>query len=250
MSAVHSRRVALRAAMLLLAGLVLAGCQQGPTAAQREAAAQAQAAAQRLEQSQQELKLYHEMLARKDIQLAASLGQQIEQMYPGTPAASAVARDLPALTAEAAKQAQARRLAALWDYQTGVPMQGGTQNTASINATRSDGTPGTIQLILRRHSAWGQSVYLYGQAPGFVCKGICRVPVSADGGKPQGWAAYLPPTGEPALFIKDDARFIRLLEKSRVLEMRVDLKQGGTRMLKFEVAGFKPADFPALPSKH
>lgn len=249
MSSARIRRAAMYAA-LLLAGLALAGCQQGPTAAQREAAARAQAAAQRLEQSQQELKLYHEMLARKDIQLAASLGQQIEQMYPGTPAAGAVARDLPALTAEAAKQAQARRLAALWDYQTGVPMEGGTQNTASINATRSDGTQGTIQLILRRHSAWGQSVYLYGQAPGFVCKGICRVPVSADGGKPQAWAAYLPPTGEPALFIKDDARFIRLLEKSRVLEMRVDLKQGGTRMLKFEVAGFKPADFPALPSKH
>ena len=32
--------------------------------------------------------------------------------------------------------------------------------------------------------------------------------------------------------------------------MRVDLKQGGTRMLKFEVAGFEPADFPVLPSKH
>ena len=246
MSAVHSRRVALRAAMLLLAGLVLAGCQQGPTAAQREAAAQAQAAAQRLEQSQQELKLYHEMLARKDIQLAASLGQQIEQMYPRTPAASAVARDLPALTAAAAKQAHAQRLAALWDYQTGVPMAGGTQNTASINDTRSDGSQGNIQLILRRHSAWGQSVYLYAQAPGFVCKSICRVPVSVDGGKPQGWAAYLPPTGEPALFIKDDARFIAMLEKAKTLVIGVDLKQGGTRALKYEVAGFEPKDFPPL----
>ncbi|WP_298194407.1 hypothetical protein [Metallibacterium sp.] len=243
------RARALGLGLAACAVLLLAGCEHGPTAAQREAAAQAQAATQRLEQSQQELKLYREMLARKDIQLAASLGQQIEQMYPRTPAASAVARDLPALTAAAAKQAHAQRLAALWDYQTGVPMAGGTQNTASINDTRSDGSQGNIQLILRRHSAWGQSVYLYAHAPGFVCKSICRVPVSVDGGKPQGWAAYLPPTGEPALFIKDDRRFIGMLEKAQVIELRVDLKQGGARTLKYEVGGFKPASFPPLAKK-
>lgn len=236
-------------AVLCAAALLLAGCQQGPTAAQREAAAQAQAAAQRAAQAQQELKLYHEVLARHDVQVAASLGREIEQRYAGTPAASEVGRTLPAIAAEAAKLAHAQRLAALWDYQTGVPMEGGTQNTASINDTRSDGSQGNIQLILRRHSAWGQSVYLYGQAPGFVCKSLCRIELRVDGGKPQAWTAYLPPTGEPALFIKDDRRFISTLEKAQVIELHVDLKQSGVRTLKYEVGGFKPASFPPLAKK-
>ena len=235
-----------RALGLAACAVLLAGCQQGPTAAQREAAAQQQAAAQRAAQAQQELNLYREMLARNDLQLAASMGRQIEQMYPGTPAAAEVGKSLPGVAAQAAQQAERRRLAALWDYQVGVPMAGGTQNTATINDTRGDGTQGDIQLVLRRHSQWGQSVYLYGQAPGFVCKGVCRVPIAVDGGKAQGWAAYLPPTGEPALFIKDDARFIAMLEKAKTLVVDADLKHGGTRALKYEVAGFKPKDFPPL----
>lgn len=225
---------------------LLAACHQGPTAAQREAAARQQAAAQRAVQSGEELKLYREMLARHDLQLAASMGRQIEQMYPGTPAAAEVAKGLPAVVAGAAKQAERQRLAALWNYQTGVPMEGGTENTATIDNTRAGGDPGSIQLVLRRHSQWGQSVYLFGQAPGFVCKGICRLPIAVDGGKPRGWAAYLPPTGEPAIFIRDDARFIATLEKAKTLAITVDLRKGGTRALRFEVAGFKPADFPPL----
>ena len=240
------RARALGLGLAACAVLLLAACQQGPTAAQREAAARQQAAAQRDAQSQQELKLYHEMLARNDLQLAASMGRQIEQMYPGTPAAAEVSKGLPGVAAQAAKQAERRRLAALWDYQAGVPMAGGTQNTATIYDTRGDGTQGDIQLVLRRHSQWGQSVYLYGQAPGFVCKGVCRVPIAVDGGRPHDWSAYLPPTGEPALFIKDDARFIAMLEKAKTLVIDVDLKQGGTRALKYEVAGFIPKDFPPL----
>ena len=244
-----SRVTLLRGALLLAGVLLLAGCEHGPTAAQRAAAAQARAAAQRVAQAQQELKLYHEVLARHDVQLAASLGREIERRYAGTPAAGEVGKTLPAIAVEAAKLAHAQRLAALWDYQTGVPMEGGTQNTASINDTRSDRSQGNIQLILRRHSVWGQSVYLYAQAPGFVCKGLCRIELRVDGGKPQAWAAYLPPTGEPALFIKDDRRFISMLEKAQIIELRVDLKQGGVRTLKYEVGGFKPASFPPLAKK-
>lgn len=243
-------RTAAAAALALAGSLLLAGCNNGPTQAQREAAAAQQAAAQRDAQAQQELKLYHEVLARHDVQLAASLGAEIQQRYAGTPAAQDVAKTLPAITAEAAKLAKAQRLAALWDYQTGVPMEGGVQNTASINNSLPEGGQGTVQLILRRHSAWGQSVYLYGQKPGFVCKAICRVPVRVDGGRVQPWAAYLPPTGEPALFIKDDRRFIELLEKAHTLELTVVLKQGGTRTLKFEVGGFKPSRFPPLAKKN
>ena len=225
---------------------LLVACQQGPTAAQREAAARQEAAAQRAAQSREELKLYQEMLARHDLQLAASMGRQIEQMYPGTPAAAEVAKGLPAVVAGAAKQAERQRLAALWNYQTGVPMEGGTENTATIDNTRAGGDPGSIQLVLRRHSQWGQSVYLFGQAPGFVCKGICRLPIAVDGGNPRGWAAYLPPTGEPAIFIQDDARFLATLEKAKTLAITVDLRSGGKRTLRFEVAGFKPQDFPPL----
>lgn len=232
--------------LVVLAAIALAACQQGPTAAQREAAARQQAAAQRAAQAQQELNLYREMLARKDLQLAASMGRQIRQMYPGTPAAAEVDKSLPAVAARAAKQAERQRLAALWNYQTGVPMEGGTQNTATIYDTRGDGSQGRIQLVLRRHSQWGQSVYLYGQAPGFVCAGLCRLPIAVDGGRPHDWSAYLPPSGEPALFIKDDARFIAMLEKARTLAVTVHLRYGGTRTLKYEVAGFKPRDFPAL----
>ena len=243
------RRLALVAAALA-APLLLAACQQGPSAAQRAATARAEADAQRAAEAQREYALYQQMLARKDTELAADLGTQIVQRYPGTAAASAVEKNLPALVAQAKAVRERRRLRALWDYQTGVPMAGGVQNTASIYDTTPGGTQGSIQLILRRQSAWGQSVYLYGQAPGFVCKGLCQVPIRVDGGQPQDWAAYLPPTGEPALFIKNDVRFIAMLEKAHSIEMTVRLKDAGTRNLRYQVGGFQPGDFPPLSRKH
>ena len=60
--------------------------------------------------------------------------------------------------------------------------------------------------------------------------------------------AYLPDTGEPALFIADDKDFIARMAKALVLRMDVVERDRGKRSLSFEVGGFDAAKFPA-PAK-
>lgn len=190
-----------------------------------------------------DLTQYQRLLAMSDAVQAAQLGEQIVLKYPGTPAAAEVQKSLPEIKARAAAQTK-RRLANLWVYSAADA--GGLQYTASIYTSEPAGAD--VQLILRRHQNWGQSVYLFGSGNGFVCRKLCDVAMSFDG-KHEVWKAFPPTTGEPAIFIKDDQTFIAALEKAKVITMDVVTKSHGKETLEFEVGGFDPAKFPPLPKQ-
>lgn len=223
--------------------LMFAACSRnGDQADAPNAAAPAQQTVN-ADQAAQKLKLYREMLGAHRDDLAAPIGAEIVADYPDTPAAAEVQKTLPGIQAKAKAVAERDRLAALWLYQTGM-QSGGKQISASIASSAPSGEA-AVKLILRRHSRWGQSVYLFGSGRGFVCKDQCDVPMRFDG-KTEKWKAYLPKTGEPALFIKDDARFIKEMGKAKAVEMDVVTKDRGKETLTFEVGGYDPAKFPQM----
>ena len=222
---------------------LVAACSQS-SAPPAAPSASAQAAAKETA-AQQEFKLYQQMLGEHNDELAAPLGQEIVQKYPGTPAAAEVQKTLPQVAARAEAKSEHDRLANLWYYQTADV--DGLQHTASIYAKGKPRSEST-RLVLRRHVKWGQSVYLFAPdaSKGFVCRGTCRIVTRVDG-KRESWKAYLPKTGEPAMFIQDDKRFIAMLKKAKVIEMDVTTKDQGKETLKFEVGGYDPAKFTPLP---
>lgn len=220
------------------------GCSQTPaptpaqTAAAPHAATNAEAA--------KKLSLYQQMLSAHHDDLAVPIGQEIVADFPDTPAATEVQKTLPQIETAAKAKAESDRLTALWSYQSAM-QSGVRQYSASINSSKPGGDA-AVQLILRRHAKWGQSVYLFGAGHGFVCKNLCDVPMRFDGRR-ETWKAYLPKTGEPALFIKDDKRFIAALSKTKTIEMDITSKDRGKEKLTFEVGGYDPAKFPPLPRK-
>jgi hypothetical protein len=227
------------AAVFLLLGCALAGCSQqdAPTSAP---AAQAPGKA---DEAAKKLATYQQLVSMHNDTLAVSLGKEIVETYPGTPAATEIQKSLPALEASATAAAETSRLENLWQYQT-APMQGGTQNTATIYSSQPAGED-RVRLVLRRHTDWGQSAFLFGSGKGFQCAGDCNIAATFDG-KAKTLKGYLPPTGEPAIFIKDDPAFIAALQKARRVTLDVVLKSRGKTTLVFETGGYDPAKWPTL----
>lgn len=226
--------------------LAITGCSQQGASPPAAPSASAQAAANEAA-AQKELKLYQQMLDEHSDELAAPVGQEIVQKYPGTSAAAEVQKTLPEIEARSKAKAEHDRLANLWYYQTAN--MDGLQHTASTYSSQPSGN-NRVRLVLRRHVKWGQSVYLFAPdgSKGFVCKGSCNVVMRVDG-KREAWKAYLPKTGEPAMFIKDDKRFIAVLKKAKVIEMDVTTRDHGKETLKFEVGGYDPSRFLSLSKK-
>ncbi|MBE1159269.1 hypothetical protein IGX34_02655 [Dyella sp. 7MK23] len=237
------RSIAVAAACSLLA---LAACsQQDQNAATQADAAKAQAQAEANEANSQ-LQSYRQMLQAKNDEMAAELGQDILQHFPNSPAAKEVQQSLPDVQQRWKETSEKRRLAALWTYQVG-PMEGGTQSTASLYTTRPSGDR-AVRLVLRRHTQWGQSVFLFGNGHGFVCKGNCTIQAQFDG-KPHPLRAFLPTTGEPAIFIRDDKPFIEALSKTRRMVMDVELQDGGKQELVFETGGYDSSKWTEVGKK-
>jgi hypothetical protein len=198
-----------------------------------------------------DLELYRKLLAKGSYELAAPIGAGVVARSPGGVAAQEIKKTLADAQAKAEAINEKRRLEALWLYQSGE-QSGGTQNTASIYPDKPALAHDRIRLILRRHSDWGQSAYLYdtGNA-GFVCKGRCKLPLKIDGKDAKPLVSYRPDTGEPAIFIDHDVAFVAMLEKAHTLDIDVEMKDHGAQTLHFEVGGFDPAQWPepAKPSK-
>jgi hypothetical protein len=223
--------------------LSLAACSSSQQSAPpAQDAAKAQAAANAVKAKEQ-LDMYEKLRSAGNLELAASIGEQIVQKYPGTDAAAQVQKTLAEAQAVAKEAGATRRLAALWLYQSGV-MDGGAQNTATIKPSVPSSGAG-VQLILRRHADWGQSVYLYGTAPGFSCANPCTVAVRFDDAA-QRLRASLPPTGEPAMFIEDDAIFLAKMQKAKTVTIEATPKGKSAITLKFEVGGFDMAKWPEV----
>lgn len=221
------------AAVLILS----AGCSPSPDPAQpapQVSAAQAQA--------ERELAMYRDLVAAGSWELAGPIGRDLVTRLPESAAAREVNVTLADTEAKAAASAKTRRMTKLWAYQSGGE-SGGKQVTASIYS--EDPVDKRIRLVLRRHSDWGQSVYLFG--PGFRCGSPCRLAMRFDDGPTERLEASIPPTGEPALFIEDDRKFIARLESSESISMDVVQKDGEKRTIEFAVGGYDPKKFPQLP---
>jgi hypothetical protein len=224
-------------AAALCAALMLAGCsQQGGTpasdASQQQAQTQATDAARNLD-------TYRQLLRIGNDEMAVTMGKDIVKRFPDSAAAKEVQQTLPAIEKRYTEASEKNRLGGLWLYQVS-PMAGGTQSTATIVNSPSSGND-RVQLVLRRHTSWGQSVFLYGSKPGFVCRGNCNIASTVDG-KPARIVAFAPSTGEPALMIRDDKAFIATLEKAKKISMEVTLADGDKKQtLSYEVGGFDPA---------
>jgi hypothetical protein len=186
--------------------------------------------------------MYRDLVAAGSWELAAPIGRELVNRDPASAAAREVAATLADTEAKATASAKQRRMTRLWAYQSGAE-SGGKQVTASIY---SEGpADDRIRLVLRRHSEWGQSAYLFG--PGFRCGSPCRIAMRFDGGPTERLEASIPPTGEPALFIEQDRKFIARLEASDSISMDIVQKDGTRRTIEFLVGGYDSAKFPDQP---
>ncbi len=235
--------VSLRCSAIALGGvLLLAACSpQGgasaPDATQQQAQLQAATAARNLDTYRQLLRIHND-------EMAVTMGKDIVKRFPDSEAAKEVQLTLPEIEKRYTETSEKNRLAGLWLYQVS-PMAGGTQSTAAIANARSSASD-RVQLVLRRHTSWGQSVFLYGSKPGFVCRGNCTLAATVDG-KSVGIKVFAPSTGEPALMIRDDKAFIAMLQKAKKISLDVTMVDGEKkRTLVYEVGGFEPAKWAAL----
>ncbi|MET0225155.1 MAG: hypothetical protein ABW187_01820 [Dokdonella sp.] len=234
----------MRVAVLFVASaaLVLAACSKSEAPVPQAAPALA------LElQGQKELELYRKLQLEKSYELAAPIGKEIVAKYPQSAAAKEVQITLADASAKADAITTQRRLERLWSYQSGKE-SGGEQNTASIYS-KDTVVADRVRLVLRRHSAWGQSTYLFGNGKGFECGSGCSLAIRFDDQPPKRMKAYLPETGEPAVFISDDKAFIERLDAAEVVSIDVTEKGRGARTLVFEVGGFDAAKFPPVKKK-
>jgi len=231
--------------LVLSAAVLLAACSEKsatPTAPPTAPAASVDNA-----QATKSVEMYRQLLESKSYELAAPIGQEIVTKYPDTPAAKEVQETLADTAAKATAITSRRRLERLWSYQTGKE-SGGDQSTASIYDSKTS-NPDHVRLVLRRHSAWGQSAYLFSDGKGFECGKGCTISARFDDEPPQRLKAHLPDTGEPAMFITDDRGFIAKMAKAQKVTMDVVLKNKGNQTLVFEVGGYDPEKFASVVKK-
>ena len=108
-------------------------------------------------QAAKSIDMYRQLLQSKSYELAAPIGQEIVAKYPGSSEAKEVQQTLADTVAKANTITARRRLERLWIYQSGKE-SGGEQTTASIYSSEPASSE-RARLVLRRHSAWGQSAY-------------------------------------------------------------------------------------------
>jgi hypothetical protein len=230
-----------RAVMAFGFTVLLAACSQGGAPAPDAAQQQAQAANA---DAVRNLDAYRQLLRIHNDEIAVTMGKEIVRRFPDSDAAKEVQQTLPAIEKRYTEASEKSRLERLWLYQV-APMAGGTQSTATIeNSQPASGD--RVRLVLRRHTSWGQSAFLYGSKPGFVCRGNCSIATHVDG-RTVAVKAFAPSTGEPALMIRDDKAFIAMLGKAKKISMDVTLVDGEKKeTLVYEVAGFEPAKWTAL----
>lgn len=203
-------------------------------------------------QAQKDLDAFRQLVAAGSHEFAVTMGREVLRKHPGSPAAAEVAQALPAIEQRAKDEAESKRLGALWTYLTN-DLRGVTQHTASIYSSVPAREAERVRLILRRHAEWGQSVYLFDgdggdrTRKGFVCGSACRLPARIDG-VAVSLAAHSPETGEPAVFLDDDAGFIaRLAGGAKRIEIDLRHATRGPFTAVFEVGGYDDAKFARAP---
>ena len=196
-------------------------------------------------QAAADLAAYQELVRSGSHEFAVTMGREVLRKHPGSAAAAEVNRTLPAVEAQAESAADGKRMAALWDYQQGT-QSGGKQSAASIYSSQPGSAAERARLILRRHSDWGESAYVFGTGRGFKCAAPCRVSIRYGDQPFRDVRAHLPDTGEPALFIDELAAFLAGMKSAREIEIRTRLADGTERSYVFETGGFDAAKWLPL----
>src|SRR3569833_838764 len=168
--------------------LDLTGC----NSQDQDQVASAPAATAQNDDAARKLDTYRQLLRIHNDEMAVTMGHDILDRYPNSDAAKEVQQTLPGIEKRWKEESEKRRLDALWQYMVS-PMQGGTQSTATIYSSQGAGND-RVRLVLRRHTDWGQNVFLYGGGHGFVCRGYCTIHATFDGWE-LGIKAFAPFTG-------------------------------------------------------
>jgi len=232
---------------LLLSAVLLAGCKD------REAEAAAQAAAQAAANEQaaaEAARAFEAAIAEGNWALAKAQGDLLFAKWPTTDAAGRVRDAYEEAKARGDAEIEARRVEALWTYQT-QPVKGGQQLSAAIYAKEELDVDGSgarpVRLIFRDHPDWGRSSYLVLQAGDFAkaCYGKCSVTVAVDDAPPKKMAANRPKTDEAiAMFIDDEKALWRLTKDAKVMRIEFATRDLGNKTAVFEVGGLDRAKMP------
>lgn len=235
---------------LLAAALMQPGCGPGEAErqAQAQAKAQAQAQARREAEAQKQYQDYQQLLAAGRRDLALNLAEHLLKTYPESAPAARLQDEIAALRSEVEQARETRRLAELWVYHDDEDAEAGGRvrsayifARAPIGPAEAGATAPQARLVLRRHPQWGDDAYLLSERGPFSCGSPCRLDVRFDDGPARSVPGEIPPTGEPAIFVRDFAGFIRDLPEAQTLSIQARLKDGGAQTLLFEVGGYDPA---------
>ena len=231
-----------RAWTLLLACTLAVGCAQESDSEGELSAADAARAADMFA-------AFQSASQEKNWEVAEVHADSLRAAFPGSQFAAKLAPTLDAVRAQANQQRDVRRLRSLWDYQA-VAKGIGRQRTATIYSRTPVVEEGELaiqpdaQLVLRDHPEWGPSAYLLFAQSRFRCGPPCRMDISLDGGTAQSFAGKQADSGKgPALFIEDEARFIKLLSDAREVRIQLPKGSGSASSLVFEVSGFDAARY-------
>ena len=240
-----NHRIIFCAALLALAATVVSGC--GDRAAADAARAAAQAAANE-KAAAEYANGFDAAVAQENWTLAKAQGDVLFARFPDTRQAARIRPHYDEAKAKAEAAREARRVAALWSYQT-ESVKGGKQLSAAIysrDAVDTDGSGANpVRLIFRDHPTWGTSSYLVLQAGDFACHGGCKVKVTIDDAAPKSMSALRPDTDEAiAMFINDERGLWRVLKDAKQVAVEFPVKAGGKRTAVFEVAGLDRSKLP------
>lgn len=224
--------------------MLLGGCEPAPdpevVRAEQAAALEARADAKEAE--------FNTLFDAGKWDMAKAHGDVLIADFPDSEAAARIAGHHAQAAAKSEENRHAKRVAALWAYQT-QPVGTKEQLSAAIYARENVETDGTaarpVRLIFRDHPEWGRSSYLVLEAGDFDCYKGCKLKVVADDAKPRTMAGSRPDTDEAiAMFVEDEKTFWKLAKDAGVLSIEFPVKAGGTRTATFETGGLDPERLP------
>lgn len=237
-----------RIPLIILASVALAACTD--MEAERKAA-EARTRAQAEAIANQGSTQVREALAAGDLERAYAQAKQVAEQFPETAAGKQLAATLPALSKQAERASEKRRLEDLWTYHAVDDKEaGGIVYTAYIAGEQmDDSAPAGVRLVIRRHPSWGQSVYLLMDSGGdFACSDECRMPQRVDGREPTPvLVSRAKDNVPPALFIEDDVSAARTLLSAREVVLSIAHQDGRTIDYRFEVSALDGAQLGPAP---
>lgn len=231
----------------VLALLLLAGCKDPEAEAAAQAAAQAAANEQAAAEAEQ---AFEAAVADGNWALAKAQGDIVFARWPDTEAAERLRPKYEEARERGQAENEARRVAALWTYQSQA-VKGGNQLSASIYAKEPVDVDGSgarpVRLIFRDHPDWGRSSYLVLQGGDFAraCYGSCRVTVAIDDQPPKRMAANRPDTDEAiAMFIDDEKALWRMTKDAKAMRIEFPTRDAGVQTVEFEIGGLDRSKMP------